>query len=384
MMTPHICMPRLLALSTLALAGSALVAPAIAQSQSVQTDTTQSLPSETHSALIKVRVVVVTTFEIGKDTGDTPGEYQNWIEKFPLSQTLPAPGTDHEVMHYNPELQVLAIASGEGPQHMASAMTALILDPRFDLRHSYFVLAGIAGIDPNFGTIGSAVWAPRVINGGLAHLVDPREIPKDWPDGFTPVQGSRPDQSPRPPLHSLSGDMVYTLNPGLTRWAFDLTKGIALPDSDGMKQSRARYRGYAPAQKPPSVVMGDTISGETFWVGKLMNRWAERWVRYWTDNQGMMATTAEEDIAFCQALALQAKAGRVDPQRALVLRTSSNFDMPPPGQTAAQLLADEANEKGYSAFIPSVNAAYQIGSVVVRELATHWDRYETAIPGAAR
>ncbi len=110
--------------------------------------------------------------------------------------------------------------------------------------------------------------------------------------------------------------MMYTLNPGLTRWAFDLTRTISLPDSDGMKQSRARYHGYAPAQKPPSVMMGDTISGETFWVGKLMNRWAERWVRYWTDNQGVMATTAEEDVAFCQALALQAKAGRVDPERA--------------------------------------------------------------------
>jgi len=131
-------------------------------------------------------------------------------------------------------------------------------------------------------------------------------------------------------------------------------------------------------------MIGDTISGETFWVGKLMNRWAERWVRYWTDNKGVMATTAEEDIAFCQALALQAKAGRVDPDRALLLRTASNFDMPPPGQTAAQLLSDEANEKGYSAFIPSVNAAYQIGSVVVRELATHWDRYENTIPSAGK
>lgn len=129
---------RLLALTALSFAGGALTAPAFV------------LAAETAPAAAKipVRVVVVTTFEIGKDIGDTPGEYQNWIEKFPLVQTLPAPGTDHGVMHYNPDLQVLAIASGEGPEHMASAMTALILDPRFDLRHSYFVLAGIAGIDP--------------------------------------------------------------------------------------------------------------------------------------------------------------------------------------------------------------------------------------------
>lgn len=327
-----------------------------------------------------VRVVVVTTFEIGKDTGDTPGEFQDWVEKFPLRQTLPAPGTEHEVLRYNPQMQVLGLVSGEGPEHMASAMTALMLDPRFDLSHAYFVLAGIAGVDPKFGTVGSAVWAPRVINGGLAHLIDPREIPKDWPDGFTPVQGSTPNENPRPPLHSISGDMAYTFNPALVHWAYTRTRHLALPDNAKLQKSRARYTGYAEALKPPSVQIGDTISGETFWVGSKMNDWAERWVRYWTDGQGVMATTAEEDVAFAQALALQAKAGRVDPQRALILRSTSNFDMPPPGQSAAALLSDEAHEAGYSAFIPAVHAAYQTASVVVRDIATHWERFEKAPP----
>ncbi|MBF0865687.1 MAG: purine nucleoside permease [Gluconobacter potus] len=341
-----------------------------------------ALGSASAHAPIPVRVVVVTTFEIGKDTGDTAGEYQNWIEKLPLQKTIPAPGTDHDVMHYNPDLHVLGIASGEGPEHMASAITALVLDPRFDLRHAYFVLAGIGGIDPNFGTIGSAVWAPRVINGGLSHLIDPREIPASWPDGFTPVQGSTPDEKPRPALHSGMGDMEYTLDPALVQWVYGLTKDIILPDNDGLKASRLRYTGFAAAQKPPSVQLGDTISGETFWVGAKMNQWAERWVKYWTDGQGVMATTAEEDVAFCQALALQGKAGRVDPKRALILRTASNFDMQPPGQSAAQLLSDEAHETGFSGFQASVDAAYTVGSVVVKELATHWDRYEKALPTA--
>ncbi|AOX15990.1 purine nucleoside permease [Kozakia baliensis] len=341
---------------------------------------TLALGTAAHAASIPVRVVVVTTFEIGHDAGDTPGEFQNWVEKLPLNQTIPAPGTDHEVMRYNPRLQVLGIVSGEGPEHMASAITALTLDPRFDLHHAYFVLAGIAGVDPNFGTIGAAVWAPRVINGGLSHLIDPREIPKDWPDGFTPVQGSRPDETPRPPLHSLSGDMEYTLNPALTNWAYKLTQSVSLPDSKPLREIRARYKNYPNAQKPPRVMLGDTISSETFWVGAKMNQWAERWVRYWTDNQGTMATTAEEDVAFCQALALQAKAGRVDPNRALILRTTSNFDMPPDSESAAKFLADEASETGYSAFVPSLNAAYTVGSIVVRELATHWDRYDNTLP----
>jgi len=345
---------------------------------------TMLAPAFAHAAPIPVRVVVVTTFEIGKDTGDAAGEFQNWVEKLPLSKEIPAPGTDHGVMRYNPQLHVLGIASGEGPSHMASAITALALDQRFDLRHAYFVLAGIGGIDPNFGAVGAAVWAPAVINGGLSHLIDPREIPADWPDGFTPVQGSVPDEKPCPPLHSGMGDMAYTLDPGLVQWAYDLTRSTPLPDSEPLQKIRARYTGFPKAQTPPSVMLGDTISGETFWVGAKMNKWAERWVAYWTDGAGTMATTAEEDIGFMQALTAQSKAGRVDARRALILRTASNYDMPPPGQTAAELLKSEASEGAYSGFVPSLDAAWRVGSVVVRELATHWDKYKQTIPSAAK
>ena len=37
---------------------------------------------------IPVRVVVVTTFELGNDTGDKPGEFQAWAERLPLPQTI--------------------------------------------------------------------------------------------------------------------------------------------------------------------------------------------------------------------------------------------------------------------------------------------------------
>ncbi|MBO1360806.1 purine nucleoside permease [Acetobacter sacchari] len=329
---------------------------------------------------LPVRVVVVTTFEIGKDSGDVPGEFQTWVEKLPLRQELAAPGTDHGLMRYNPDLQVLGVVTGEGPEHMASAMTALVLDPRFDLRKTYFVLAGIGGIDPKFGSVGSAVWAPRVINGGLAHLIDAREIPKSWPDGFTPVMGATPTDKPTPPLHSQWGDMAYTLDPALVSWAYGLTRDVALQDTDGLRASRERYRGYAHAQKPPQVMLGDTLSSETFWIGARMNAWAERWVAYWTEGKGVFATTAEEDIGFMQALTAQARAGRVDINRVLILRTASNYDMPPPGKSAADLLAEEAHESGFSGFLPSLDAAYQVGSVVVRELAMHWDKYRDAAP----
>jgi purine nucleoside permease len=332
---------------------------------------------------IPVRVVVVTTFELGQDRGDAPGEFQAWVERLPLSQEIPAPGTYHRVMRYNPELQVLGIVTGEGPEHASSAMTALLTDPRFDLRGAYFLLAGISGIDPNFGSVGSAVWAPHVVNGGLAHEIDAREISADWPDGFTPIQGSTPEIRPRPALHSISGDMAYTIDPDLLAWAFSLTRNVALPDGPELQKTRARYVGFPRAQTAPQVAQGDTLASATFWTGPRMNQWAERWVKYWTDDQGSMATTAEEDLGFMQALALQAQAGRVDMRRVLVLRTASNYDMPPNGEPAAALLAAETQEQGYSGYHASLEAAYLVGSSVVKEIAKNWPQFKDGHPPAA-
>jgi purine nucleoside permease len=40
---------------------------------------------------IPIKVVVVTMFEIGEDTGDRPGEFQTWVEQLPLPEKIPFP-----------------------------------------------------------------------------------------------------------------------------------------------------------------------------------------------------------------------------------------------------------------------------------------------------
>lgn len=51
-------------------------------------------------APLEIRVVVVTTFEVGNDTGDEAGEFQNWVEHYPLSDVLPFPQGYHH-LRYN-------------------------------------------------------------------------------------------------------------------------------------------------------------------------------------------------------------------------------------------------------------------------------------------
>lgn len=65
---------------------------------------------------------------------------------------------------------------------------------------------------------------------------------------------------------------------------------------------------------------------------------AERWVDYWSDGQAVFTMSAEEDSGYLQALTLLSQAKIVDINRVMVLRSASDFTIPPPGQPATQLL----------------------------------------------
>jgi purine nucleoside permease len=100
---------------------------------------------------IEIKVVVVSMFEIGADTGDVPGEYQYWVERQHLTQVLPFPQGYHD-LRLNPQTGVLGLLTGMGTARATASVMALGLDPRFDLSHAYWLVAGIAGIDPHVGS----------------------------------------------------------------------------------------------------------------------------------------------------------------------------------------------------------------------------------------
>lgn len=332
------------------------------------------------AAPLQIRVVVVTTFEVGNDTGDVPGEFQNWVEHYPLPDTLPFPqGFRH--LRYNAKDHVLGIVTGVGKAHAAASIMALGLDPRFDLTHAYWVLAGIAGIDPNQASVSSAAWANHIVDGDLAYELDAREIPADWSAGIIPYDRATPFEAPAPPAVSENGVQEYHLNDGLVTWAYGLTRDLVLPDDARLQAARAGYPGFPNAQRPPFVLKGDTLTADRFWIGAKLTDWAEKWIPYWTGGAGRFATSAEEDTGYMQALTFLAQVHKVDLARALDLRTGSDFSMPPPGTSAADFLKSEA--KGdYAAYAEAIASAYQVGSPVVRELAQHWGLYRRKIPAA--
>lgn len=323
---------------------------------------------------IPIKVVVVAMFEPGADTGDAPGEFQNWVERASLDHIVPFPAGYRDLrMNDN---GVLGVVTGVGTAKAAATIMALGLDPRFDLSHSYWLVAGIAGADPASASLGSAAWAEWIVEGDLGHEIDAREIPSSWTTGFVPLRKSTPYEQP---MASEPGQ-VYHLNKDLVDWAFQLTKDIKLQDTDTMKARRAEFS-QAAAKRPPFVLKGDEISSSTFWHGKLMSDWANHWVSYFTEGQGHYVTTAMEDTGTLQSLTFLAKAGRVDLQRVMVLRSVSNFDQQRPGITASDSLAEQKIGK-YGAFLPSLESAYVVGHTVVEELVKNWSRYDNQLPKA--
>ncbi len=323
---------------------------------------------------IPIKVVVVAMFERGEDTGDVPGEYQLWVEREHLDQVMPMPAGYHHV-RLNKD-GVLGMLTGVGTAKAAASVMALGLDSRFDLTKAYWVVAGIGGGDPADVSLGTAVWADRVIDGDLAYEIDAREIPADWPTGYVPLRRSKPYELPL--KRDLEGE-IYTLNPELVGWAFQLTKVTALLDSEKLRTARERYTGFPNALRPPFVARGDTMSSSTFWHGARFNEWANAWTRYYTGGQGNYMISAMEDTGTLQALSLLSHAARVDLRRVLVLRTVSNFDRQPEGVSAIDDLGALVTGS-YSAYMPALEAAQIVGDKVVRYLVDHWRECAATIP----
>ena len=336
--------------------------------------TTATSASASGPAHIPIKVVVVTLFEIGEDTGDQPGEFQYWVEREHLIGKHPVVGAWRPVREGTNG--VIGICTGMGNIRSAASITALGLDPRYDLTKAYWIVAGIAGIDPADGTLACAAWAENIVDGDLAHEIDAREIPPSWPDGFAPLGTAEPN----PAAAARKPEQVwYPLNKDLAHWAFNLTKDTVLPEDDRMRANRSRYIGFPNARRSPFVLLGDNLAGSTFWHGQRMNEWANRWVKLWTGGAGNYVTTAMEESGTLQALTWLGRDGKVDPSRVMVLRTASNFDMPPPGMDAATSLAEE-NGGSYSAFMPSLESAHRVGSQVVHALVKDWSQFENHPP----
>jgi purine nucleoside permease len=329
-------------------------------------------------APIEVRVVVVTTWEAVKNGQDAGGELHAWLTQWPLAAAIPFPVGVH-ALQYDPRRHVLAVVTGMATARASASIMALGLDPRFDLRHAYWIVAGTAGVDPKIASAGSAAWARWVVDGDLAQELDARDMPADWATGVVPYGRATPYEPPAPPGQSEDANVAYALNPRLVDWAYARTRAIKPPDDAVLARLRAPYAGAG--HLPPFVLEGEGLMSARTWYGDRLNDWAERWVAYWTGGHGVFAMSAEEDTGIMQALTFLAHARRARLDRVLILRAASDYTVAPPGMTAAAFLKRETDE-GFPASPEALDALYRVASPIVRALADDWPRTRDQTPGA--
>lgn len=327
-------------------------------------------------AALPVKVVIVTTYEDDyldpAATGTSHGEAKAWIDGFHLDTLMPLPA-GFRPLRVNAD-GVMETMTGMTTGKAAASTMALGLDPRFDFRKTYWILAGIAGVDPLQASQGSAAWAEWVVDGDIDNFVDPREIPAGWPDGHIPWDGTSALGPPGPNI-----GQMYHLNRRLVHWAFGLTRSMTLPDNAKLRRSRAAFVGFPNGQRPPFVLIGDNLSSATYWQGTKTAEWARRWVKLYTAGKGTFVTSSCEDSGFMQAMTFLGKAGKIDPNRVLILRTASDYCVPHPGESSADSLKYDGTH-AYMGDSEAFQSAYLVGGTVVRELIRHWDRYRDQVP----
>jgi purine nucleoside permease len=320
---------------------------------------------------IPVKVAVVVTFEVGADRGDKPGEFQFWVERENWTRSIAVPGVDHPVL--TDGSGTIGVVSGTTVRSSNQIM-ALVLSGQFDFSRTYWVVNGIAGVNPAVASIGSAAWARYVVDGDVAYEIDAREADPSWPYAIMPIGAKAPNLKPTRELW-MSFPMAYPLNPSLVAWAYALTKDTPIPDTDDMRACRSLYEGFPNAQRPPFVLRGETFGSCRYWHGRAMTQWACDWTRFWTDGKGEFAMTDMEDQGIAAALSRLSGMGRVDFHRVLFLRTASNYCMQAPEKDANKSLHAE-----YAGYIPALEAAYRVGSRVTHEITANWYRYRDREP----
>ncbi|MDA0346067.1 MAG: purine nucleoside permease [Verrucomicrobia bacterium] len=327
---------------------------------------------------IAPKIIVLSLFE---PVGEIPGEQTLFKERLGFSESYEIPGAMGKLFINSDGVGALLL--GIGATKPAISLMALGYDERFDLRHTYFLIAGIAGADPHVTSIGSVAWARFAVDGNLAFEIDSREIPAHWPTGLFPLGSNEPYEIPyRGEDGVFLKDEVFELNDGLKNWAYQLTKDVLLQDSECMREGRALYTDTPAAMKAPCVLLGDVLASERFWHGKYFTEWAERWVKLWTEGKGTFAMSTMEEMGALRGFAVLKDQGKLEFDRIMVVRSASNFCMQPPSKTAVEnITSKESEEDRFPAYLPSLENLYRVASVVVGVIVANWDSYKTKVPG---
>jgi purine nucleoside permease len=267
------------------------------------------------------------------------------------------------------------MVTGESEINAASSVTALVFSGYFDLEKTYFMIAGIAGVNPEVATLASVTFAKYAVQVALQYEFDAREIPDNFTSGYVPLGAHSPDQYPV----NIYGTEVFEVNEALRDMAISLASTAILNDSTTSQAYRALYApvsAYATAAAPPSIVACDVATSDVYYSGALLSQAFENTTKLYTNGSGLYCSSAQEDNACLEALLRSTAANLTDFSRIIVMRTCSDFDRPPPGVNDIDNMF-YVNQGGFS---PAVQNIYLAGVKVIEGIVDGWeDTFEKGV-----
>lgn len=319
-----------------------------------------AIPSQAAAETFAPKILVMAMFE---------AEAAPWLSNLDLPNAINVPGLpkDYDTLSCNADLCVMTTTMGFA--NAASSAMAVGFSDKLDLTDTYVLIAGIAGVDPTNGTLGSAAWADHVVDAGLIHRIDSRDAPAEWTSQIVELGAKAPGEKPG----WSAGSEVFTLNPALVTAAFEATRDVELADSEEAAAYRANYSQDA-AQEAPQVMVCASVSADTYWHGQTLAQEVADHTSLLTDGAADYCMSQMEDNATLTALSRAAEAGRLDMDRIAVLRTASNFDRAYDGQDTAASLAAKSGGFG-----PATENAFRVGSAFASMIIDDWDRFAQGI-----
>ncbi|CAJ2499717.1 Uu.00g025700.m01.CDS01 [Anthostomella pinea] len=256
-----------------------------------------------------------------------------WQEKLPgtglgdlFAHNISIPGLSplFPQIHCTFSGEICQLTTGESEINAAATTMALMVSNKFDLTQTYFLLGGIAGVNPKLGSLGSVAIARFAVQVALQSGIDPRELPDGYDTGYIPYDVNHTDEYPV----NLYGTEVMEVS------------STVPPD----RHTRPPRRGRRSSAATRPRVMHTTPTDITYCM------------------------TAQEDNAVLQVLMRAAGWGLVDYSRKIVTRSGSNFDRPPPNVTAFDhLLGTSSGE-----FPIAIENMFLVGVEIVKGILIDW------------
>lgn len=303
-----------------------------------------------------------------------------WYEKLPssglgdlLAVNISTPGLSmlFPHVHCTEDLQICQVTTGESEINAAATMTAVVLSDKFDLTSTYFMVAGIAGVSPEWSTLGGVALSRYAVQVALQYEFDAREMPENFTTGYVGYGTLQPDVLPE----TWYGTEVFEVNEDLRQTAYKLASKANLSDNSIAAEYRDRYAAaggaarFLAATQSPSVVLCDSATSDVYYSGALLAEAFDNTTTLWTNGSGHYCMTAQEDNATLEVLLRMAIEGLVDFSRIILMRTGSDFDRPPPGVSAYDhLLINDQN-----GFEIAVENIYYAGVEIAKGVLGEWN-----------